>query len=274
MAPEDALALTDDFVAVVDGATSKGTMLWDGMTSGRKAAMMLSALIAELKPDTTCAEFISKATDLFAGEYRNHGVTDLVREEPCERLTASVAVYSARRKEVWLVGDCMCLSGGRQYHFVKPVDVLFADVRAECDSWLLAHGHTEDELASDDMGRKVILPLLREQCYFQNPATPSHSPYDYCAIDGFPLPQGDSLAPAAQPHVIDCKDSDEVVLSSDGYPRLFPTLSQSEEYLGRMLAVDPLSIGVNRQTKGRARGAFSYDDRTYVRIGRREIKKM
>ena len=58
----------------------------------------------------------------------------------------------------------------------------------------------------------------------------------------------------------------EVVLASDGYPKLFGTLEESEHYLQKVLAEDPLCISLNKQTKGLMVGNNSYDDRTFVRF--------
>ena len=57
-----------------------------------------------------------------------------------------------------------------------------------------------------------------------------------------------------------------VVLASDGYPRILPTLAASEEALAGLLAADPLCIGPLCGTKGVRPGNVSFDDRAYVRL--------
>ena len=62
------------------------------------------------------------------------------------------------------------------------------------------------------------------------------------------------------------KVGDEIVLASDGYPVIKPTLEQSETYLKTILERDPLCIKEFITMKGLVPGNNSYDDRAYVRF--------
>ena len=57
-----------------------------------------------------------------------------------------------------------------------------------------------------------------------------------------------------------------IVLASDGYPFLKPTLSESEEALAHLIAHDPQCTHEFIATKGLVEGNKSFDDRTYVRF--------
>lgn len=57
-----------------------------------------------------------------------------------------------------------------------------------------------------------------------------------------------------------------VVLASDGYPTLLPTLRESEEALAKHLATDPQNITDFVATKGLVEGNASFDDRAYVSL--------
>ena len=59
---------------------------------------------------------------------------------------------------------------------------------------------------------------------------------------------------------------EEVVLASDGYPCVLPSLRASEEYLYAILASDPLCLSQFKSTKGRQAELRSFDDRAYVRF--------
>ena len=79
------------------------------------------------------------------------------------------------------------------------------------------------------------------------------------------------LAKPAKPSATGClfqvpKGVSQVVITSDGYPRILPSLQQSEDLLARLLAEDPLCIGPLRSTKGVKPGNASFDDRAYLRI--------
>ena len=58
----------------------------------------------------------------------------------------------------------------------------------------------------------------------------------------------------------------EIILASDGYPLLRPTLQQSEQDLDRLLKEDPQCCRLYESTKGLKPGNKSFDDRTYVRF--------
>ena len=95
------------------------------------------------------------------------------------------------------------------------------------------------------------MPVLATSCRYQN-AT-------FSVIDGFPIPTD-------KVRVIDVSNATEIVLATDGYPFLHPTLSESEEALARLLSEDPLCISQFKATKGLMRGNQSFDDRTYIRF--------
>jgi len=58
----------------------------------------------------------------------------------------------------------------------------------------------------------------------------------------------------------------QVILASDGYPDILPTLVASEAHLARLLTRDPWCVNELRGTKGVAEGQISYDDRAYLRL--------
>jgi glycerophosphoryl diester phosphodiesterase len=58
----------------------------------------------------------------------------------------------------------------------------------------------------------------------------------------------------------------EIVLASDGYPVLCPTLQESEEQLKKQREEDPLNIGRFQATKAFHPDFNSFDDRSYIRL--------
>ena len=65
-------------------------------------------------------------------------------------------------------------------------------------------------------------------------------------------------------HIV--KASNSVVLASDGYPTLLPTLKESEKALAHHLIDDSQNIGEFVATKGLVEGNVSFDDRTYIKL--------
>ena len=83
---------------------------------------------------------------------------------------------------------------------------------------------------------------------------------DYAVIDGFPIPQQH-----VRKLTLDFRPW-EIVLASDGYPFLCPTLQESEERLAHQLTNDPMNILDFKATKGLQPGNLSFDDRAYIRF--------
>ena len=277
---EDGMVVTDDFIAVIDGSTSKTPKhLNPDMKNGRYAMMLISEYIREeLKADVSVDDFCQGVTAyIYNKVYEKLGVEERLKEHPEERLTASAILYSRTRNEVWMVGDCQAIIDGKLYENGKPYEQEIARKRVE----LIEQGLSPAE------ARKQIEPLLIE-------AMLSGQNQTYTVIDGFPIyregvkvvsvsdscsvqdsvPASNSI-PASDS--VPCSDSvsasgtflvssSEIVLASDGYPFLEPTLAASEAALAEQIANDPQNIHSFIATKGIVEGNKSFDDRTYIRF--------
>ena len=271
---EDGMVVTDDFIAVIDGSTSKTPKhLNPDMKNGRYAMMLISEYIREeLKADASVDDFCQGVTAyIYNKVYEKLGVEERLKEYPEERLTASAILYSRTRNEVWMVGDCQAIIDGKLYENGKPYEQEIARKRVE----LIEQGLSPAE------ARKQIEPLLIK-------AMLSGQNQTYTVIDGFPVYRegvkvvsvSDSCSvqdsvPASDS--VPCSDSasasgtisvssSEIVLASDGYPFLEPTLAASEAALAEQIANDPQNIHSFIATKGIVEGNKSFDDRTYIRF--------
>ena len=271
---EDGMVVTDDFIAVIDGSTSKTPKhLNPDMKNGRYAMMLISEYIREeLKADASVDDFCQGVTAyIYNKVYEKLGVEERLKEHPEERLTASAILYSRTRNEVWMVGDCQAIIDGKLYENGKPYEQEIARKRVE----LIEQGLSPAE------ARKQIEPLLIE-------AMLSGQNQTYTVIDGFPIYRegvkvvsvSDSCSvqdsvPASDS--VPCSysvsasgtifvSSSEIVLASDGYPFLKPTLAASEAALAEQIANDPQNIHSFIATKGIVEGNKSFDDRTYIRF--------
>lgn len=258
---EDGLVVTADFIAVIDGSTSKTPHhLSPDMKNGRYAMVLISEYIQhELKPESTVEDFFEGVTSyVYNKVYRQQGIEEQMQAHPEERLTASAILYSKVRNEVWMVGDCQAIIDGKLYENNKPFEDIVARRRVE----LIRQGFTPQE------ARKTIEPLLIQAMLEGQNKT-------YTVIDGFPIYQKGvkvvSLNAPQKNVETDVADSlplptKEIVLASDGYPFLKPTLTESEEALAHLLAYDPQCTHEFIATKGIVEGNKSFDDRTYIRF--------
>lgn len=258
---EDGLVVTADFIAVIDGSTSKTPHhLSPDMKNGRYAMVLISEYIQhELKPESTVEDFCEGVTSyIYNKVYRQQGIEEQMQAHPEERLTASAILYSKAKNEVWMVGDCQAIIDGKLYENNKPFEDIVARRRVE----LIRQGFTPQE------ARKTIEPLLIQAMLEGQNKT-------YTVIDGFPIYQKGvkvvSLNAPQKNVETDVADSlphptKEIVLASDGYPFLKPTLAESEEALAHLLAYDPQCTHEFIATKGIVVGNKSFDDRTYIRF--------
>ena len=255
---EDVLFVNPAFAAVIDGATSKSDFRKDGKTTGQWAVQCVMEALQGLPAETACLEAVSAITARIRNFYTIHQLTELVEEHPECRCTASAVIYSACRKEIWQIGDCRCLTHSFYSANEKAVDRIMAEARTVYNEAVLAAGMPFEELVACDPGRAFILPFLKRQSWLQN-RTVEESRYAYAVFDGFPVPM-------EQVKCFSVADETEVVLASDGYPKLFFTLNETEAYLCRMLEEDPMCMYSCLGTKGIRPGCCSYDDRAYLRL--------
>lgn len=198
--------------------------------------------------------FCSILTQGIFSEYEQRGIDIArLRVHPEERLTASAVVYSSHYRQIWMIGDCQCMVDGVAYDNAKPHEERVASIRAAYLRQLLDKSLTSvDELRRHDIGRDHIKAELIESCRQQNIA--------FAVIDGFPIAMEYVKTICLNP------GNHDIVLASDGYPQLFPTLAECEHHLDSLLAADPLLISRFKATKGVAEGNKSFDDRSYIRF--------
>ena len=170
---EDGLVVTADFVAVIDGSTSKTPHhLSPDMKNGRYAMVLISEFIQhELKPESTVEDFCEGVTSyIYNKVYRQQGIGEQLQAHPEERLTASAILYSKARNEVWMVGDCQAIIDGKLYENNKP----YEDIVARRRVGLIRQGFTPQE------ARKAIEPFLIQAMLEGQNKT-------YAVIYGFPI---------------------------------------------------------------------------------------
>ena len=249
---EDGIVVTNNFVAVIDGSTSKTKYRHSLFrTNGRYAMYLTARYIRQMSKTTTSEQFLRGVTAYIRKHY-NKSMLPRLAEHPEDRLTCSAVVYSRLNREIWMVGDCQCMINGELFDNPKPAEAELAAMRAEEVKRLLATGVTQEELLRNDTARPVIIPRMLETMRGQN--------VSYSVIDGFPI---------ARQHVriipLDFRPW-EIVLASDGYPILRPTLAESEEELQKLREEDPLNIGRFQATKAFHPDFNSFDDRSYIRL--------
>lgn len=250
---EDGIFANENFIAVVDGVTSKGKQKWQGkLSSGGYAKEVILRELAAMPRDIDRDGFFIRLDNALLSAYEK----DIVTDDLTEYLRACMIVYSAHYNELWSVGDCQFLINGVGTETGKGIDSLMSDLRAFVIEEYLINGGREEDLYTNDVGRTAITPFLNVQLSFENR---TESDFGYAVLNG----HGVKLS-AVRTYPV--SNGDTVVLASDGYPVLCDTLEKSESELKRAVTEDPLCYKEFRGTKGIQAGNSSFDDRSYIKF--------
>ena len=250
---EDGILITDNFVCLVDGATAKGKLLWNGKKGGYFAKEVILEAVKEFDKDIQAHQAIKLLTEALRRQYGDN--FDHFVNNPQDRIEASLLIYSKAKKQVWSYGDCQLMLDGKLYEHEKMLDKINSDARALYNTILLESGKTLEQLQEDDLGRKLILPILETQSLLAN----KDGEFGYGVLNGI----------GYNPNYIEVYEvekNQEIVFASDGYPFLKSTLAESEKLLQEVLQKDPFLISVYKSTKGLMQGNISYDDRSYLKF--------
>lgn len=255
---EDAYVISKDFVAVIDGITSKSDFSYQGKTTGKLAAQIIQNVLETLPRQAEIEEFIAQVNQRIQQFYQQVPFPYSIEEKG---LQAVCAVYSDHHRQIWLIGDCKVQVDGQNYENPKKSDQILAAMRS-----LAIHVLERDPVNQkvQTQARSLIEPWILKATTFANDAT---TEYGYSVVNGQPIPQQLilKLDLDENPH--------EVILASDGYPTVEGTLQRSEEELEKLMKIDPGCCGPHKETKGLVQGNLSFDDRTYIRFTIEEAKK-
>ena len=255
---EDAIFCGKRFVAVIDGVTSKGTYLYNGKTSGKYASDILVKELSKIdysmeRGNISPQEILEVLDNALTKAMSTQDISGFEVEE---RLRASVIIFDRNAKQIINYGDCQCRIGKTNHSHLKKIDLELAEKRAQVLSKALKEGKTIEELLCDDIGRKSIMEDLIGQLKFEN---------KLCEY-GYPVLNGTGINVDLM-RVYSINAGERVILCTDGYPFICETLEESERRLSNLLESDPLLMNDYKSTKGIQHGAYSFDDRAWVRIG-------
>ncbi len=259
---EDRYVVAEHFIGVLDGVTSRGRAVEEGLklnggTAGRFAATHLAAAIGELHPDVTAVDAVAQLSSGLSRAMQEQGLSD--PEAWGWPAAASTAIYSAARSEVWRIGDAhVAINGVPLPGNPTPLDVPALGFRACVLEALIAAGARVEDLVLDDPTWEMLLPLLELQHHLRN-HDESENRFAYGLIDGRPVPER-----FIQVHPV--PRGCEIVLTTDGYISPAATLELAEAELASVLTNDPLLFRLHQGFKPLQPGTVSYDDRCYVRF--------
>ena len=257
---EDGVFAGGDFIAVIDGVTSKGKQRWkktggdkpDGLSCGGYAKEIILSELENMPREIEKHDFFRRLDSALSAAY----LAEVENDDITEWLRACIVVYSDFHKQVWSLGDCGCMINGRAFDSSKKIDSVLAQLRAFVIEKALKDGLSINQVVENDRGRQAVLPFINMQLAFEND---SSSRFGYGVLNGHGLNE-DFIT------VYDIMAGDTVVLASDGYPVLCDTLEKSERELEDVLKNDPHCYKLYPETKGVENGNCSFDDRAYIKF--------
>lgn len=254
---EDSIFVSDDFAAVIDGATSKSHRKYKGMMSGKFISKLVCQAINSLPIEFSAEKAINFLSNSVLSFYNEYGIVKELENNPVERASASVIIFSKFKNEIWMLGDCQCIVDGKRYTNNRYIDELLSNVRSfylQTEFKKNKHLNFHEGI---DPGREFILPLLERQSLLENSSVKSE--FTFGVIDGFKVPRKEIK-------VIKLSNPKIIILASDGYPKLYSNFLKSETYLQKIIDEDPLCYKNFKSTKGLSKGNISFDDRAYLKI--------
>ena len=248
------VVVTDDLVAVVDGATDETGARFAGKSGGKFAADVIADALKCLPESATARTFADHLSDAL-----RTAVQDEVGSVPSETRwpVASVVCLTPSAREVWRIGDCHVRIDDTLHPGTKRVDDASYGFRAVINAALIEKGEPLNEILLNDPGAEASRPLYDLQQHLANTA----GAWSYGCVNGRPIPDQHIEVFAVPPGA--CR----VVLTSDGYPTPHPTLAESEAHLARLMASDPAAIGdLWFMGKCLKPGNNAMDDRAFVSV--------
>lgn len=254
---EDDIFISSDYIALMDGVTSKSEGNLFGVPSGKVCVDIICNALLEAAPNLTAYQMFQFLTYSIYKKYEELNLVEYFESNLSERLSSSIIIYSRYSNQVWRVGDCQYIIDNKKSKQLKKIDILHSHIRCLYLNKKLTIDDDVSKLQDFDSGREWIMPLLKNQFVLQN--INSDTDWGYGAVDGFNIP-------TQYIEIIDISKSCTIIFASDGYPKLYPNLEESERFLFEYLKIDPLMIGEFKSTKGLKTGNMSFDDRSYIKF--------
>lgn len=252
---EDGIYFSKDFLVIVDGASDKSGVDYDGHTGGWLCKETILSVFAEASGGESPEQLLDRINTKLRQTYQRYGVDYI--EKPEFRFSAVLIWYSFRHRTLYALGDCKARIDGKLYNAEeKGVDKLNSEFRVQVLKML---GADVTKSVPRDLGREYILPLLKAQSRYQNnPKAPEG--LQYWVVDGTEIPSQKILRWTFE------EEPEVIELSSDGYAE-FPQeaeVSGYERLLAELLKEDPGMTWRVKSTKGVKKGNVSFDDRSVL----------
>ncbi len=271
---EDRLILGHNFYGVVDGATDKSGNNWGTPENPKKGGEIAADIIKSTLEDNVDLN-LTKLVNVLNKKMNNAAGKANININDVKNLAgASFAAYVHEKNLIYHIGDCNFVfvkeNGELEEHYNEiAIDKLTSELRSRFIMFCYEN-KIDPFIDGKDLGREYILWILKKQTELGNRQFRKDYngekewilgiPYEamvYKTINGLhtelnitPVPEG----------------TKEIILTSDGFNVIKPTLKETLGLLKKQLKDDPHCIGLLKSTKGLGPGNINYDDMAYLRL--------
>lgn len=184
---EDAVFFSTNLVAVIDGASSKTTRLFDGKTPGRIVMELIVErlkIISAQKPNITVIKLFNDLNDTILNWHKMGGTLEEAKINPNIRPSATFICYLPNIGQYGTVASITehnFMIDEEVYNRSFEVDIMYEEIKKAVTPKLeeLYKGDTS-KIAT--MLNEVLVPLYNIQPNFQNS---NNAKFNYFVLDGF-----------------------------------------------------------------------------------------
>ena len=251
----DALVINDNYVAVFDALQARGWRAWDKLPAGVFARTVMVSTLESLPGDMD-AKGVIRALQEALQERTQRCIEEMEDDQIYAYPQSRALIYSIAKREIWRLGDSpFCIDGKLNYQRSEGYEKA-AEKRAEVLELFLANPLSDmKDLINTDYGRSSAMDIIIEE---------EQRVDGVQTLSGRPDVDIDVLLDNVE--VFAVEPGAELILASDGYPRILATLQESEQWLEDERARDPLFVRDYKALQGAKDEEAGYDDRSYVRF--------
>ena len=251
----DGIVIDDKFLAVIDAYQARGYRGWHNKPAGIFAKNLICQALVEQPADAEAADVVRALEELLL-EQTASAIEQMQDKQVYAYPMTRLLIYSAAKKQIWRLGDSPFVVDG-ELNFNRSEALQQAALkRAEVAEKFLANDRTDlKDMVNNDYGRTSIMEdIVAEERRVDGVE----------CLSGNPETDMDTLLSNVE--VFQLEDGQEVILASDGYPRLLGTIEDSEEWLAEERKRDPLFVRDYKALRTAKDEEAGYDDRSYVRF--------
>lgn len=251
----DAVVINDSYVAVFDALQARGWRAWNKRPAGVFARDIMVSTLEGLPGDAEAQDVIRALQEVLQAEAKSC-IEEMSDDQIYAYPQSRALIYSIAKHEIWRLGDSpFCINGKLNYQRSEGYEKA-AEKRAEVMERFLANPLSDmKDLINTDYGRSSAMDIIIEE---------EKRVDGVLTLSGRPDVDIDALLDNVE--IFDVEPGAEVILASDGYPKVLPTLEESEQWLADERARDPLFVRDYKALQGAKDEEAGYDDRSYVRF--------